>query len=78
MVEKAFEGVAISLAIPDPIIQQGHHFAIAGNWSQYGGYHALGFAGAIAINDHLAINAGIGVGLQYRTIGTRLGLTLTW
>lgn len=75
---RAIEAAAVTVAIPMPILLTGDRFALAGNWSQIAGYHAFGLAGAFAIGNVFSINAGVGVGLQTLTIGTRFGLNLNW
>lgn len=78
LANRAIEAGAVTIAIPMPIILTGDRFALAGNWSQVAGYHAFGLAGAVALGNVFSINAGVGVGLQTLTIGTRFGLNLNW
>lgn len=75
---RAIEATAVAVAIPMPIVLTGDRFALAGNWAQVAGYHAFGLAGAFTIGNVFSINAGIGVGLETLTIGTRFGLNLNW
>ncbi len=90
----AFEGIAVSAAMPTPYIPAGHRFAIAGNWAQfqgnsgsagvpYGGYsgggaNALGFGAALRINDNLSFNAAGAIGLDRTTWATRVGFNMSW
>jgi hypothetical protein len=75
---RAIEAAAVTVAIPMPIILTGDRFALAGNWAQLAGYHAFGLAGAFTIGNAFSINAGVGVGLETLTVGTRFGLNLNW
>lgn len=74
----AFEGIALAIALPQAIIQPGHTFAIAGNWGQFQGAHALGLSTAVAFGDHMMITGGAGIGLSGRLVGTRAGFNLSW
>lgn len=71
-------GVAIGLALPNPIMPEGHTFALTGNWGQFQGHHALGLAGALSITPHLMITGGVAVGVGDQLIGTRAGWNLSF
>jgi hypothetical protein len=72
------EGSAIAIAMPTPFIQEGHHFAIAGNWGTLEGAHALALAGAVRVTDHLSFSAGVGMGVQRSNVGAKAGFNLSW
>jgi hypothetical protein len=90
----AFEGIAVSAAMPQPYIPAGQHFAIAGNWGQFqgnggstgytsGGYsggsaNALGIGAAMRINDNLTFSAAGAIGLERKTWATRVGFNMSW
>ena len=90
----AFEGVAVSAAMPQAYIPPGHRFAIAGNWAQftgssgsagfsYGAYGApsagaLGIGAAMRINDNLTFSAAGAIGLDRSTWATRVGFNMSW
>jgi hypothetical protein len=75
---KAFEGAAMSMAMPAPFIESGKNFAIGGNIAAFGGQSALGFTAAARVNDGLSLNGGIGFGLGEHTIGGRAGFNFSW
>ena len=90
----AFEGIAVSSAMPQAYVPLGQHFAIAGNWAQFqgnggsagahsGGYsggsaNALGLGAALRLNDNLTFNAAGAIGLDRTTWATRVGFNLSW
>lgn len=77
--DRAIQAAAVTMAIPMPIILEGDRFGLAGNWSFLSaGYHAFGFAGALALGNGLSLNAGVGVGVETLAIGTRFGLNFNW
>jgi hypothetical protein len=75
---KAFEGAAMSMAMPAPFIEPGKNFAIGGNIAAFGGQSAVGFTAAARVNDGLSLNGGIGFGLGEHTIGGRAGFNFSW
>jgi trimeric autotransporter adhesin len=83
--DRAIEGVAISLAVADPILRGNEVFGMRVNWGQYSGQQALG-ASVMGVLDQnvfgngekLAISGGFGVGLENHHVGGRVGLQLTW
>jgi hypothetical protein len=75
---EAFEGAAMSMAMPAPFIESGKNFAIGGNIATFGGQSAVGFTAAARVNDGLSLNGGIGLGLGEHTIGGRAGFNFSW
>jgi hypothetical protein len=75
---KAFEGAAMSMAMPAPFIDPGKNFAIGGNIAAFGGQSAVGFTAAARVSDGLSLNGGIGFGLGEHTIGGRAGFNFSW
>jgi hypothetical protein len=75
---KAFEGAAMSMAMPSPFIDPGKNFAIGGNIASFGGQSAIGFTAAARIHDGLSFNGGIGFGLGEHTVGGRAGFNFSW
>jgi len=77
-VEDNSEGVAISMAMDAPDLQQHETLAVKLNWGNFEGENALAFAGSLRLGAHTAIDAGIGLGAQEGNVGSRAGLRLGW
>ena len=81
----ALEGVAISLAVADPILRANEVFGLRANFGAFGGQQALGFS-AIGVLDQnvfgngekLALSGGLGIGINNQNVGGRIGAQLTW
>lgn len=76
--EETSRAAAVIGALPVPIIETGHHFAIAGNYAQFEDDGAFGLAGAFRINANTSLNAGVAVGADEGSVGGRVGLNLSW
>jgi hypothetical protein len=76
--EETSQAAAVIGALPVPIIETGHHFAIAGNYAQFSDDGAFGLAGAFRINANTSLNAGVAVGAEDGQVGGRVGLNLSW
>lgn len=74
----SLSAAAIGIALPNPIMPEGHTFAITGNWGQVGGFHAFGLAAAVAVTPHFLITGGVGVGMGTGAVGTRAGWNLSF
>jgi trimeric autotransporter adhesin len=81
----ALEGVAVSLAVADPILRGNEVFGMRMNFGTFGGETALGasLVGVIDQNvfgngERLAITGGLGIGLSEGNAGGRIGAQLTW
>ncbi|MCW5718002.1 MAG: porin [Bauldia sp.] len=74
----ALSGAAIGIALPSPIMPEGHTFAITGNWGQVAGAHAFGLATAVQVTPHLLITGGAGFGIGTGVVGTRAGWNLSF
>ncbi len=74
----ALSGAAIGIALPSPIMPEGHTFAITGNWGQVGGAHAFGLATAVQVTPHFLITGGAGFGVGTGVVGTRAGWNLSF
>lgn len=72
------ESSAIGMAMPTPVIDQGHNFAFAGNWAQLDGASALAVAAAMRVNTNLSFSAGVGLGMAQGNVGTKVGFNLSW
>jgi trimeric autotransporter adhesin len=81
-VDKATEGVALALAISQPVFLPGQDFAFRAGWGAFEGQHAVGFSGAGVIGrgwfgpgSTAVLDAGIGVGAEYNTVAGKAGIT---
>jgi len=74
----ALSGAAIGIALPSPIMPEGHTFAITGNWGQVAGAHAFGLATAVQVTPHFLITGGAGFGVGTGVVGTRAGWNLSF
>jgi hypothetical protein len=77
-VQQLFEGVALGLALPTPVVAPGDRFAISASWGQFEGSHALGFGAALRLGDGVTLNASVGVGLGQGTVGSSIGIDINW
>ncbi|MCX5494162.1 porin [Kaistia dalseonensis] len=77
-IDKANEGSAVMGALPMPYIEQGHNFALAGNFAQFESSGAFGLGGAMRVNSNLTFNGSVAVGAQQGTVGGRVGFNLSW
>ncbi|BCP53053.1 hypothetical protein K32_16700 [Kaistia sp. 32K] len=69
---------AVIGALPVPIIEQGHNFALAGNFAQFENDGAFGLAGAFRINSNVTFNGGLAIGADEGKVGGRIGLNVSW
>ena len=74
----AQEGVAIDLAMPGTVVDQGKHFGVSGHVGTFDGKSAVGLGGALRLNDNVTFDAGAGVGLDDGTVGARAGFNVSW
>ena len=72
------EGSAIGLALPGTIVDPGKHFGFSAHISTFNGLGAVGLGGAFRLNDNVVFDGGVGVGLNYGTMGGRAGLNVSW
>lgn len=74
----ANEGVALSLALPTAIVDNGKTFGAAMNFGTFNGESAVGIGGAVVAADGLTITGALGVGLGRGTAGGRAGVNYSW
>jgi hypothetical protein len=75
--EKAYEGVAMALAMESPQVDQGKKFGLSVNWGTFEGENAFAAAGKIRFDNTWSGTAGIGVGTA-GTVGGRAGIQAQW
>jgi len=78
-------GIAISMALAQPILLNHQNFAMRAGWGNFDGTNALGFTGAGVItrgyagpNTSIVLDAGVGVGTDVNMVAGRAGLTFGW
>lgn len=76
--QRAIEGVALGLALPNATVDPGHTFGAALNVGTFGGASAIGFAGAFRANENVTFNGAVGLGLTGGTMGGRAGMNVSW
>lgn len=84
MSQKAMRGVAVAMAMQDPVLSDGKLAGVRVNWGNFEGNNAFGltFMGIIDQNvfgggEALALSAGLGASTHH-DVGVRAGLQLTW
>jgi len=79
----AMQGTALAMALPNPFVQPGHTFAIAGNFATFEQTGALGFGAAYKMNENLTLTAGGSfstgtVAGSGHGVAARAGFNLSW
>ncbi|WP_082434215.1 porin [Devosia sp. A16] len=77
-VRDANEGVALSLALPTAVVDDGKTFGAAVNFGTFNGENAIGIGGAFEAADGLTITGAVGLGLGRGTAGGRAGVNYSW
>jgi hypothetical protein len=77
------DGIAISLALAQPIFQPGQTFAIRAGWGNFDGSNALGVSAAGLLakfnnGNTVVLDLGFGGGTRTNVYAGRAGLTLGW
>lgn len=72
------EGTAISLSLPEAVVEPGKTFGLGAKVGVYGGSTALGVAAAVRAGDGLTVNGAVGVGTGEGHVGGSLGLNFSW
>jgi hypothetical protein len=75
--DKAFEGVAMALAMEAPQLDPGSKFGMSVNWGTFEGENAFAASARLRINQTWSGSAGLGVGTG-GTVGGRAGLQAQW
>jgi len=84
-IDRAEEGVAIALALQQPIFAPGQSFAVRAGWGNFEGENAFGLSGAGIIGRDwfgqgtlVALDGGFGVGANSGVMAGKAGLTFGW
>ena len=78
VVDKAYEGVAMGLAMESPSLPAGTNFGVSGGVGYYNDKTAATAAFAARVGDNASISAGVGVGLNSGEVGARGGFQFAW
>ncbi len=83
-VELALDGVALAMALADPVLTGDASFGLRGNWGNFEGHSAWGVS-AIGILDRNVFGNGETLGIagaigatENGDVGGRIGAQLTW
>ena len=83
--EELADGIAIALALAQPIFQPGQTFAIRAGWGNFDGNDALGVTAAGVIGrgywgptSAIVLDGGIGTGTSEGVVAGRAGITFGW
>ena len=72
--ETAFEGVAMSMAMDVPQVDESKRFALSVNWGTFEGENAFAAGAAFRIDPNWQINGGAGVGVSSGAFGGKVGV----
>jgi len=77
------DGIAVSLALAQPMFQPGQSFAMRAGWGNFDGSNALGVTAAglltkFSNGNTIVLDAGFGGGTRQNVYAGRMGLTLGW
>jgi hypothetical protein len=79
------DGIAISLALAQPVFQAGQTFAVRAGWGNFDGSNAFGVTAAglvtrngLGIGTSVVIDDGLGTSTAENMIAGRAGMTLGW
>lgn len=76
--QRSAEGVAMTMALPGTLVDDGKHFGASVHVGTFGGYGALGVGGAFRLNPNVTFDGGLSVGTTYGQVGGRAGLNVSW
>ena len=76
--DKAYEGVAMGLAMETPSLPAGTRFGISGGVGYFQNNAAGTIAASARVGDNASISAGVGVGFDSGEVGARGGFQVAW
>jgi hypothetical protein len=77
-VQRGYEGTAIAIAHTSPTISRDANFGISGKWGNFSGQNALGVTAQARVDKSIVLNASVGAGLNYGTVGVGVGASYEW
>jgi Legionella pneumophila major outer membrane protein precursor/Porin subfamily len=77
-IDRALEAIAMTAAMPTARIENGHNFALAGDWGYFEGYNALGLSLAVRLEKGFQLALSGAYGLEEGQIGTSLSLNYSF
>jgi len=73
------EGVSMAMAMAGTFLPQPDEtIRLSANWGNFEGSNALAFSGAVSLPGRTYLTAGVGVGLERNTVGSRAGVSVGW
>ncbi len=78
IVSKAYEGVALGIAMQSARIEPGKTFGANMNLGTFEGESAFGFGGALQLSDGVSVDATVGLGLNNGGNAGRVGVNFSW
>ena len=76
--DKAYEGVAMGLAMESPALPAGTNFGLSGGIGYYQKNAAATMALSARVGDNASLSAGVGVGFDSGEVGARGGFQIAW
>jgi len=78
-IDENTQGIAIAIAMTGALtLPVNHNFGISANWGNYEGKNAFSSTAAFRLSEHLIASGALGVGLDTGSVGTRVGVQMTW
>lgn len=59
-----------------PTLLRHENFVLTGNWGNFSSQNAVGFNGALKLDQNISLNAGVGVGLDTNRVASRAGFRI--
>lgn len=76
--DDALDGVALSLALPNPTVDPGKTFGAAVGIGTFAGSTAIGVGGAFKAGEGLTVSGAIGASVDGSPVGGRAGVNFSW
>ena len=77
-IEENRAGIAIALAMESPYVPANATFALSGGFGYYENESAFAFATSYRASPSFVLSAGVGSGLNEKTVGARVGAQYSW
>ena len=71
-------GIAIAIAMGGMVLPAGKTFAIGGNMGFYDDKQAFAAQAALRLDDVLTLSGGVGMGMDHKNVGGRVGFVAAW
>ncbi len=77
-IDRNTEGIAVAIALGGLALPSGKGFALGANLGFYDDKQAAAAQAALRLDDHVQLNAGLGVGFDHNKVGGRVGIMAAW